>query len=174
MDVFFEQIVVKQNTSADLLKKIGLVVATLLVIFICLFILPIIPGVVGQIFGSFGIFLAAGAVYGSYYLLSSMSIEYEYILTNGEIDIDKIIARKRRKRLITINVREFTEFGVYDASKNYGNVQSTILACSTQNDHDNYYAILDHTKFGKTIVVFTPNEKILTNLKQYVKRTAIK
>lgn len=43
-----------------------------------------------------------GSLYGGYILITNMSVEYEYIVTNGEMDIDKIIAKRRRKRLITV------------------------------------------------------------------------
>ncbi len=174
MDVFIEQIVVKRGTPIDLLKKIGIVIAALVVGFIAMFILPSLSGTIGDIFGTFGLFLLAGALYGAYILIAGMNVEYEYILTNGEIDIDKIIAKSRRKRLITVNIREFSEFGLYDCEKKYGEYKSTIMACTDIRDPQNHYAVLDHSKFGKTFLIFTPNEKILSNTKQFIRRNAIK
>lgn len=176
MDVFFEQIVAKRNTGIDLVKKIGIVVAALLLIFIFAFILPGfqmaegVLGIIGQIFSTLGLLLAAGVIYGTYYLISSMSIEYEYILTNGEIDVDKIIARRKRKRLITVDTRQFTEFGLYQNAPQTDSGTTVIMACSSTQDPNTYYALLDHAKFGKCMLVFNPNEKILTNMKQYIKR----
>lgn len=171
MDVFLEQIVAKRNTSVDMLKKAGVILAGILVAFVCMFVLPLVH----QIFATFGLILAAAAVYGVYFLLSSMSVEYEYILTNGEIDIDKIIARRKRKRLITVNTRNFTEFGVYKAAEHTGKTYaSTIMACSSVDDPNTYYAVMDHAKFGKCILIFNPNEKIIANAKQFMKRNIVK
>lgn len=53
-----------------------------------------------------------------------MSVEYEYIVTNGEMDIDKIIAKRRRKRLITVNARTFERFGPFKESDHAGETYS--------------------------------------------------
>ena len=38
------------------------------------------------------------------------NIEYEYIVTNGELDVDKIMGRSKRKRLVTADARNFEVF----------------------------------------------------------------
>lgn len=171
MDVFLEQIVAKKNTGTDILKRVGVIIAALLIIFISTFILPVIH----QIFVSLNLIIIAATIYGAWYLWSSFSVEYEYILTNGEIDIDKIIARRKRKRLITVNTRQFTEFGLYHPQEHVNQqFASTILACSSMTDPNTYYAVFDHPKFGKTMLIFNPNEKIIETAKQFIKRNAIK
>lgn len=180
MDVFLEQIVAKKSTGMDLLKKIGIVVAALVLIFLFTFILPGfrmvegVLGVIGQIFSTLGLLLAVGVIYGTYYLISGMSIEYEYILTNGEIDVDKIIARRKRKRLVTVDTRTFSEFGLYKNAPQAGQNVTVIMACSSPDDPNTYYAICDHAKFGKCMLIFNPNEKILSHAKQFIKRQAMK
>lgn len=174
MDIFYEQIVAKQNTSVDILKKVGIVVGALVLAFVIMFILPGIP-VVGPFIGSFGLLLVVGEFYGVWYLLSSMNVEYEYILTNGEIDIDKIIARRKRKRLITVNTRNFTEMGRYSPEKVQGKTfSSTIMACSRVDAPDCWYAITEHPKFGTCLLIFNPNDHIMDGIKQYMKRNVLK
>lgn len=170
MDVFLEQIVAKRSTGTDTLKKVGIFVALFIIIILSFTVLQLVP-----IIGSLWMFVIAGAIFGAWYLLTNMSVEYEYILTNGEIDIDKIIARRKRKRLITVNTRNFTEFGLYRPEQ-HANEQyaSTIMACSSLSDPNTYYAVTDHPKFGKCMLIFSPNEKIVTNAKTYIKRNAIK
>ncbi len=67
----------------------------------------------GTQFSVIGIFLAAAALYGGYYLTTKLDVEYEYI-TNGEIDVDKITAQRSRKRLITFRCGSATDFGIAD------------------------------------------------------------
>ncbi len=171
MDVFFEQIVAKKNTPIDTLKKVGIIIAALILIFAFMIILPgFFP-----VMGTFGLLLAAGVCYGSWYLLTNMSVEYEYILTNGEIDVDKIVARRKRKRLITVNTRAFTEFGLYRAEEHANrNYQSRVIACSSETDPNTYYAVTDHPKFGNCLLVFNPNEKILQHAKEFIRKNVIK
>lgn len=180
MDVFLEQIVARKSTGVDVIKKILIIFAAIFLVFLFAFILPGlrlnegILGTIGQIFSMLGLLLAAGVIYGTYFLISGMSIEYEYILTNGEIDVDKIIARRKRKRLITVDTRTFTEFGLYKSAPKVDSNVTVIMACSSTEDPNTYYAVCDHAKFGKCMLVFNPNEKILSHAKQYIKRIAWK
>lgn len=180
MDVFLEQIVARKSTGLDLLKKVGIIVAALILIFLFTFIIPGLQGfggilgTIGQIFSTLGLLVAVGVIYGTYYLISGMSIEYEYILTNGEIDVDKIIARRKRKRMITVDTRNFSEFGLYKNAPKAGENVTVIMACSSPEDENTYYAICDHAKFGRCMLVFNPNEKILSHAKQFIKRQAMK
>lgn len=52
-----------------------------------------------------------------YYLISLRKIEYEYAFTNGELDIDKIIAQRKRKRVFSASCRDFEAFGKLDSEK---------------------------------------------------------
>ena len=180
MDVFLEQIVARKSTGLDTLKKVGIIVAALILIFLFTFIIPGfrmaggILGTIGQVFTTLGLLLAVGVIYGTWYLITGMSVEYEYILTNGEIDVDKIIARRKRKRLITLDTRNFSEFGLYKSAPRVGQNVTVIMACSSPEDPNTYYALCDHAKFGQCMLVFNPNEKILQNAKQYIKRIAWK
>ena len=84
MDSFKEQIVRKIPTKNDKIQKIFIMIASVALAALC-FIFPF-----GTQFSVIGIFLAAAALYGGYYLTTKLDVEYEYIFTNGEIDVDKI------------------------------------------------------------------------------------
>lgn len=175
MDTFYEQIVSKQNTGLDVLKKVGVLLAMVVLSFAFLFVLPSFSNIIGTIFSTIGLFLVVGVLYGGWYLLIMMNVEYEYILTNGEIDIDKIMAKRKRKRLITVNVRNFTEMGKYDAEQLKGQTfNSTIMASGNPMADDTLYAVVDHAKHGKCLLVFSPNEHLRDGMRQYVKRTVWK
>ena len=80
MDSFKEQIVRKIPTKNDKIQKIFIMIASVALAALC-FIFPF-----GTQFSVIGIFLAAAALYGGYYLTTKLDVEYEYIFTNGEID----------------------------------------------------------------------------------------
>ena len=86
MDSYCEYIVKKRNGG----KELGLR-ALIIVAAIALFIVFMMLGFVMPNFSMITILLAAGSLYGGYILITNMSVEYEYIVTNGEMDIDKII-----------------------------------------------------------------------------------
>ena len=116
MDVFTEYMVKKQKSGKDVFLQILCGVSAAAVIVVALLLIPIVTlqfGQIGSMYTMLAPLIALGAGYGAWYLISSMNVEYEYILTNGEMDVDKIVARRRRKRMITVNARKFEAFGPY-------------------------------------------------------------
>ena len=91
MDTFFEQIIpVKKNGKAAA-AIIGIWLAAFIVCFLLIMFMPFL--------GTFSLLLAAGALFGAYKLCTRFNLEYEYIVTNGTMDIDKIINKSSRKRI---------------------------------------------------------------------------
>ena len=100
MDIFTEHIVRKRKDIKDVFISIGLIAAAIVFSFITLMFL--------RYLSSFGLLIIAGIIYGAYWLVSSRNIEYEYIVTNGDLDVDIIVAQKRRKRLVSVHSRDIS------------------------------------------------------------------
>ena len=84
MDTFFEQIITIKKGIKETLSFLGI---WFLAIFLCLILLFVkIP-----VISSFSALLVLGILFGAYKLCAFLNIEYEYIITNGVMDIDKII-----------------------------------------------------------------------------------
>ena len=168
MDVFVEYIVKRKNTGKDLALQILILVAAIVLFFVLMAV-----GMAYPVVMSITTVLAFGSLYGGYILFTSQNVEYEYIVTNGEMDVDKIIARRKRKRLVTANARTFESFGVYKpaehASAQYAN---RIYACGNMNDPGNFYAVMNHAKLGRTLLVFSPNDRVLNALKAFIPKQA--
>ena len=114
--------------------------------------------------------LSFGVVFLGYFILSNMYYEFEYIVTNGELDVDKIIARKRRKRLVSVNAKNFTAFGQLTEDLNSEQIKTTLVAHDGVKDNI-FYAEFKDSTLGNTRLLFSPNEKVLSNLKPYIPRT---
>lgn len=158
MDVFIEKIVQKKKDLKDIALSVLIWIAAVIISFIAIMFLS-----------SFGVLIAGGAMYGAWYLTTSFSLEFEYILTNGEIDVDKIIARRKRKRIITVNSRQFEIFAPYiqkyQNEYNSQTIKEKIYALSSIDSPDAYFAIFDHKETGKTLLVFEPDERMINNFK---------
>ncbi len=155
MDTFKEQLVKKMPEKNDQIKKLMIVFATcLLAIFCFLFFM-------GSSLAIFGIVLAGGIIYGGYYLITNLIIEYEYILTNGDLDIDKIVAQRSRKRLATLDLGSAVEFGVADSGLRIGPNETLIKASGNDSRQTDYYIRLNHSSLGNTVLIFTPSEEML-------------
>ena len=103
-DVFIEEIVKKKKEPLDWLKSIAILVLCLALAVGFLFLGMFFP---------FCWVLAGLSIYFGYFFISRRSIEFEYSLTNDTFDVDKIIAKRTRKRLISTSCKNFDDFGQY-------------------------------------------------------------
>ena len=159
MDVFCEYIVkVKKNPVELTISALGIILAVSLLGFSLFFFFT--P------FSSFVLLIDAGVVYGAYILITHFNVEYEYILTNGDIDIDKIIAKRKRKRVLSFSTKEFEIVAPYKQGENYTNV----LDLGTRNYENAYYAVFSKDGQKKTLV-FNPPQKMIEAMKTYSPRT---
>jgi len=155
MDIIKEQAVKKQSTAKNSLLKAGIIVLVF-IISIMLFIL--IP--------TFAPILIAVIIFGAYYALSLLDVEYEYIFTNGELDIDCIYSKKRRKRLYSGRVADFELMAHVDDKTHSGDFKS---AAETKNYSSgtvtsNTYAFLTVHNGKKLKIIFEPNSEMIQAL----------
>ena len=158
---FFTEVIIKQKKSPLVyLATLGMILATLVVWAFSLTLMgvPALSGIVGL--------LDIGIVYLSYYVISGFNIEYEYIATNTDIDIDKIVNRRKRKRIISLRLSEIDTLAPIENDRNNSGETKVINAARSKNDPDAYYIIT--SKNGqKTKIIFNPNEKMIENAKKF-------
>jgi len=158
MDVFVEQIIAKRKTPKDLILCILISLAIPVISFVALVFLK-----------SFAIFVFAGGCYGAWFLISGMNIEYEYSVTNGDLTIDKIIAKRKRKRVVNLDCKSIEAFGVYDPKK-FANrsFDNRFIVGSHELSPGQWYATVRHKKFNHTLIVFEPEQRVLDALKPFL------
>ncbi len=158
MDVFVEQMVVKPQKGKDIALKVLIAAAAVILSAICVLFLYIMS-----------LIFIMGIAYAAYYLISGLDCEYEYIVTNGEIDIDKIAGKRKRTRLITADAKKFTAFGKLE---NAGKLASNAtIVDAADGSGSAFYADFVHSKLGETRLIFSPNEKVLEAVKPFIPRT---
>lgn len=121
--------------------------------------------------GSFGVALAAGVIYGAYFLFMRLSPEYEYIYTGGEVDVDVIYGRSSRRRLITIKPRQVEFMG--RTNKYFAEYQKRkdiqkILDFSDGCKENSYFAIVNSNHLKK-LVLISPSDRLVEQLKPYLR-----
>jgi hypothetical protein len=166
MDVLIEQLYKRKKTSLDIAVQALIFLSTIILAMGFYFIASLLP------FGSFvGMLGIIGLVYLGYKLFMKYDLEYEYIYLNGEIDIDKIIAKSDRKRIITVKCTDFEKFGIYDANDSQiKNIQvDKSFNFSSNTGAKQYYAVLKHREFKKTLIIFEPEERIIADMKNYMR-----
>ncbi len=167
-DVFKEQIVKRKATAKHTLIRVGLIVAVFIVFFAANFFL-----------GALGIYVAFAAGYGAYVLMSRLNVEYEYSFTNGELDIDIIYSRTRRKRLFSSHVNDFEVMAHTEDKTHMGDFPQTaeLKDYSSGDPAMSKYAFLLNLNGKATKVVWEPNDMmlkaistVLTPRKLFIKR----
>ena len=142
MDNFAEYMVKKRPDSRDNAKRAGIIALAVVLCVASVFLVFVthIP---------FILLITCAIIYGAYFLITGTSVEYEYAVTNGEMDVDKIIARRKRVHLITVSTAKFDAYGeMTDAVPD--DPDRTIVLCSDNTGEE----------YGATRIIFTPNEAV--------------
>lgn len=166
MDSFVEQLVPLRKSALETAIQIGAWVAAVLLILTCG--LAFISNLLGPLSVLFAV-LALLIGYGTWWLSCRINLEYEYIFTNGDLDVDKIIARRDRKRVLSVQCRDFERFGAYRPEEHQNaDYEKRIIACTP--DENTYYAVIRPDGKGATLLVFQPDERVLGGIKKYIPR----
>jgi len=163
-DVFKEQIVKRKQTSIDTAKRAGLIILVILSFFVSFILVPGIAPIVTLIVG-----------FGAFYLNGFLKVEYEYVFTNGELDIDAIYNRARRKRVFSSHVNRFEIMAhVEDMTHagSFGNAQE-VRNYSSGAIGENTYAFLINYNSKQTKVIIEPNEKMMDAIKGSIARSKL-
>lgn len=167
MDSFCEQLIKIRRTAKDY-ALLGLIWGGA---FLLVYILVLLSFTYSALIG-FLILLIFGVMYGAGKLSKRLSIEYEYIVVNQDLDIDKIIGKSSRKRLVSLKLNELEGIGRYDgqakaklASRHF---DETFFCCNREDEA--VYLIGKHPKKGMVLLVAAMNERTLTEALKAVPR----
>lgn len=158
MDRFSEQLVERAADKKTMFLK-GLVIAGLIAVLAVL-------GYITVLFQLTPVFvclmLAAGAVWLTVYIMQGLNVEYEYIVTNDDLDIDKITGKRKRKRLISVDLKSVDEFAPYlNDTELHSDV--TVLA-EDGTGIDMWYVFIETESTGKVAIIFNPDERTRKNI----------
>ena len=154
MDTFIEPSVQKKKGAKEWLIIVATVLGALIVL------------AAGTLFlGGIGLLLFMLAAVGAYYLITAQNREYEYSVTNGDIDIDEIIGKRKRKRQVSVSGRKLECLLPYNPARAAsGNFQRTLVAAPSLNESGLWYFTYQSKKNGHTLVVFRPELRVLRAL----------
>ena len=148
-----------------LFQRKGLrVYETLAIVLITIIVARIITIIFSQ-----GIVIIAyvAIVYGAKYFMGNLNVEYEYSLTNGDLDIDKIINQRKRKHLYSTTCKDIEQMAKYSSEENNESIEKApliIKAVSSMESPNVYYAVIN-SNGRKATLFFEPDEKMLKSLK---------
>ena len=162
-DVFKEQLVKRRPDAKATMTKAALILAALFLMGLVLVLLGANP---------FTFMLWFAILFGVYFVFRRLNIEYEYVLTNNELDIDIIYGKSRRRRIFTANVRDFEAFrqaGGSEMEHSFSSAQARVDYSSGVGGGDKYELLVNH-KGKKMRIIFEPNEDLLSSIIPFLKR----
>ncbi len=163
MDIFVEHMVKRKKTIMDYIKVLAVLIGGLFLVLI----VPLIMGAIPSL-GSLSLVVVVLIVYLMYKLVTSINVEYEYILTNSEMDVDKIINLRLRKKMAEVNFHKIDFFGKISSAE-YNkylrdNSIKKIFACKDIKDAESYFVVYESDDNGKMMLIFSPSEKMIKNI----------
>ena len=159
-DIFNEYLIKKLPSSSDYLKKAGIGVAAIIIMAL------------GFMYAGMMVFLIIiGVGIGVFLLYKEFDIEFEYILTNDELDVDKIIARERRKHLLTVKVTGFEILAPvkdeYKREYEQSSITKRIDVSSSPKSPNRRFAIYKD-EGDVVLLIFEPPKRMIDGIKTFI------
>lgn len=165
MDSYKEQIIKIKPTFATYLCKVLVWVLAVLMAGVC-FYLALTSKV------TFIMLLSVAFIYVAYKVNAMLNLEFEYISTNGLVDIDKIINKSSRKRIVSFECSKVEKVEKYSAALIKEQQGKKTFIC-TDNLSEAYIFTVPTKEFGLCRVVFSPNNAFIEHIKMFVPRSLV-
>lgn len=177
-DSFIEYLIKRKKDGKDKTIIALLIIAAVLFTFFMLaltFFLMLRTG--GSIGSSIGLVVIALGWYGAYLLITTRNVEFEYILTNSEMDIDKVMSKKGRRHMAEWDFKTVDICAAVDDPNHKHEYENTsshdkVLDLTGDKSRGNVYFV-DYTSSEnvKMRVLFQPTSKIIETAAKYNRRT---
>lgn len=157
---YVELLVKKKKTPKDSILK-GLMIAGIVILVLIGLVIPLV--------------LIAAIALGvlAYFKMPGLDLEFEYLYVNGELDIDKIMSKVKRKRVGSFDIGKAEmvapvkshELDYYRQSKDL-----KVVDCSSGEENANVYGMVIKDEKGMKLVLFEPNQEILDDMRRIAPR----
>ena len=159
MDSYIEYMVKRAKKPLDYLLVLGVLLIGFAVAFLSISFIPV-PTLM--------LIIVVGTIYLAYKLVARINTEYEYLIVNYEMDIDKIMGGKTRKRIDSVNLRRIDAFGFLDGADGQKYLKnSSYKKVDVCADKKNGGAFVIYSKNSVNhMLLFTPNEEMVEYIKK--------
>ena len=161
-NVFLEQMVKREGTTMDWIKRIGMILGGL-----------ILCGGSLVLLGSFFGIVLVVVVWFGWILWRRLNKEYEYIYTDGHLDIDCVYHRSTRRSMVSIDCREFEIIAPAESEqykKLFERKYDKELDAGRGGIRENTYIAICNREGNTLKMMFEPNDRILEAMKKYIPR----
>lgn len=157
-DFYTEQIVKCQPSAKTMAIKVGLICLTVLAAIMGLFLIPQV------------LIVCIALIVVDIFFIPRLNVEYEYLYVNGDLDIDIIWNKQRRKNKYSMNINDLEVLAKAEASE-VRNVQvDKTYDFSSRKTSTEKYVMIVSGNGEKVKVIFEPNQNILEGMKMMAPR----
>lgn len=163
MDNFYEQLVTTSKSSSY--KLVNGATYVLAFLGVGIFSVNIIFAV-----------LLIGLGVGCFFYKQKLFVEFEYQFTNGEVDIEKILEMKKRRKVTSFNIKEVGLLAPEDSNeaRDYSNKPTSIVKCYPTSTKKRVYVAMVTEGNNRMQLMFIPDEKFLNHCFKYNPRSVRK
>lgn len=150
-DLYSELLVKKEQTPKDKMVKGTLITLTVLFVVAGLLLTPIL------LIGAIALGIAC------YFIVPRTDLEYEYLFVNGDMDIDVIMSKTKRKRVMTLKMEEVDLMAPVNSHRmdyHNGNKNLRVLDYSSGNPEHKRFALITKDDKGTCKVILEPDEHL--------------
>ena len=166
MDNLVEQVVFRKKDLKYRLKVVFIIFVAVL-IPVTFFVLGLAIPLAYLIY--IALFTIPFMVYGSWFFISSLKVDYEYALLGSSMNVAKIIAKRRRRLILKTDVKKFTDLFRYDDKLMARKRFTKVFHCGeTEYGEENYVACFHDDARGDCALIFTPNDEVMNAMKPYL------
>nr|WP_177296768.1 DUF6106 family protein [uncultured Blautia sp.] len=155
-ELYSEFLVKKEFTFKDAMIKYGLIALTVVAVAAGIFVSPLI------------FLVAIGLGIACYFIIPKTDLEYEYLFVNGELDIDMIMSKSKRKRVKSLNITEADLVAPLNSHRmDYynGNQKLKILDYSSGNPEHKRFAVIIRDEGAACKVIIEPDDTMANAIK---------
>lgn len=172
MDNLVEQ-VVKREKNTKYYLTIVLIVLFAVLIPVTFIILGFAVGRAYLVL--IGFFASLFCVYGAWYFCTCLNVDYEYACLSGTFRVDKIIAKRKRKKVLKLEVKQIEDMFKYsDEQMSKQNFKKVYNVASVDFSDNNVVVVFYTEGKQKNALVFEPNENMLQGMRPYLKREIVR
>ncbi len=161
MENIYEKSVVKPKTAVDNIITLAAVLVTLgLIIF----------SIIWEPLRLYAIAIGIVAAIASWRIITDRNIEFEYTLAGDSFSLDKIMNKRRRKRILNCDLSDFDIIAPVQSryyEENKDNYAKKIVSVSADAPDDEFFGIVEY-KGKRTLVIFEADDRTRVHLKKFL------
>jgi hypothetical protein len=161
-DTFVEQLIRRNRPGGETLFKIGAILIGL-----------ILGGLAFWWLGAFFAVIFTVIVILEFFAFVYTVKEYEYSFINGDLDIDMIQGKRKRKQVFSGSCRGISLMAPVEDKKPEGNFAQTLDFAISPKSPDRWFFIYEKEDGSKSLIYINPNERMLAAFKDYLGRKMI-